>query len=95
MSTVRSYLELSTAHLTEQTAQRIEDSVEQMLGLPFITYAKGEYGWWVHVPATDPELHMGMTDLLAALQYARSKDCAWIMFDRDVETIEDLPSYEW
>ncbi|RWM32602.1 MAG: hypothetical protein EOR77_21470 [Mesorhizobium sp.] len=83
-------LELSTAHLSRQTADLIEMQTDD---IP-IFYEKLEYGWWFPVlecssPHTIPE------DLKQVLDFARSLNCQWVMFDRDADQHPSLPSYEW
>lgn len=79
---VSKMLALSTAHITEQTCNQF---------LATVGYEKGEYGWFVYtnlsVPIPD--------DLKACLEYARTIDCEWVMFDLDVDPLPQLPTYDW
>lgn len=83
-------LALSTGHLTRETIALLEI---QASGKPTpyfempVAYAKRDYGWFVHVADNTPDCP---TDLEACLHLAKSQGCNWIMFDRDVETIEQL-----
>ena len=99
-SHVRKFLDISTAHITENTAGMLDDSVHQFLGTaPFIAYPLGDAGWLVYVPSEDSpntntlaEFH---PDLLACMEYARQHNCDYIMFDQDGTVIDDLPAYDW
>lgn len=78
-------LALSTGHLTQKTICNMEN---------FIAYEKGEYGWFVYVPEIMDTYEMPK-DLDNCIQFARNNGCDWIMFDRDVETIDSLQIYDW
>lgn len=92
-------LVLSTAHLSEQTclAYLPDCRPGKVLEEPIIAFEKGEYGWFVHVseaPA-DSEGPDVPLELRSAIHVARREGCQWIMFDRDGDTIDELPTYEW
>ena len=98
---VRKILDISTSHVSEKTAQLLEEmgiDAELVGDRPrLITHRKGDYGWLVYVPSehsgeTDPGFP---SDLRACMEHARSLECDWIMFDRDGVTIDALPTYEW
>jgi len=89
-------LALSTAHLslgTRQDMDRLEGSAFEALP---VYYSKGDYGWFVAItddPKEDWEA-MYPEDLRLCIVFARSQGCSWIMFDRDVEPIDELHNYE-
>lgn len=93
-----SMLNLSTACISVGTAGILNESAfhdgEICDGL--VAYAKGLYGWIVHVP-TSIQSNQIPEDLKACLEHAASNDCEWIMFDRDVEYDESdgLPKFDW
>lgn len=82
-------LDVSTAHLSPQTRQRLETfDVEGVL-----FYPKGPWGWFVNVPAREDGLVVGEevpTDLKACIQFAQTLEKEWIMFDCDGTIIQDL-----
>lgn len=82
-------LALSTGHLTEETA----DELMTIDGI--IAYEKGEFGFFVYVPDDDEEFHDQPADIHECIEFAHNNGYDWIMFDRDVETINELPVYEW
>ena len=58
---------------------------------------KSGYGWFVYVPDKLELEEIQDTcpdDLYACLVFARENDCNWIMFDSDVEPIDELAVYE-
>ena len=84
---IEAMLVLSTAHLTEHTCK---------VWLPeaqIAAYAKGEYGWFVHVPDDEPEALP--IDLGGCLALARGRACTWIMFDRDADITPALSVHDW
>jgi hypothetical protein len=97
---VRRMLYISTTHVSEATAQLLDDGLQQWLGTaPFTAYTKtchnDEYGWWVYVPS-EPVGETKETfpaDLRACMEHARSLDCDWIMFGDGAE-IDALPIYD-
>ncbi|MDE2563010.1 MAG: hypothetical protein KGL48_12265 [Sphingomonadales bacterium] len=80
-------LALSTGHLREQTCNT------WLHEAPLATFAKGDHGWFVYVADDEPDDLP--PDLRDCLTLARSLDCDWVMFDRDVEPIAELPVYTW
>lgn len=75
-------LVISTGHLTEETCNSGK-----------IGYEKGEYGVFVWVP---PEVDEDAPqDLRVCHHLARINDCDWLMFDRDADTVDELPLYDW
>jgi len=80
-------LVLSTGHLTEATCK------VWLHNAPFAVFAKGDYGWFVHV--TDDEPDDLPSDLAACLAAARERACIWVMFDRDADVVSTLPVYDW
>jgi len=89
-------LTLSTAHIQESTANLFDLNTDD---LP-IFYEKGTddgdtYGWFIPIVAGEPFPHTCPTDLLAIRALAESQGCDWIMLDRDGDTTEALPTWEW
>lgn len=97
--TVYSYLDLSTAHLTEGEMDAVAHNLPDRddTGPRIIRH---EYGAWVNVPsgwddAEKAELARLYPNLAACIEHARSLGCLWINFDQDGDTIADLPAFEW
>lgn len=96
---IEKMLTLSTAHVSEDTAALLEDTLQQTLGTaPFICFQKDDYGWFVHVPA-DVSMRESLDtfpeDLRTCMDHARAEGCTWLMFDRDADLVEGLPAYDW
>lgn len=84
---IRRMMALSTAHLPDWVCNRY------LKGDSVAAFEKGEYGWFVHVPDDMPEdiPH----ELEAIFNFAKNRGCEWVMFDRDICSIEALPSFKW
>lgn len=83
-------LALSTGHVSGDTATLMDID---KCGL--IIYEKEGYGWFVHIPEPFDENKESIPkDLYKCITLARKQGCDWIMFDCDVEPIDELPVYE-
>ena len=89
---IESALVLSTAHITEQTSALLTSDAIDGLAV----YPKGEYGFFVYVPEESSEdISDCPKDLMACIEAAKERGCEWLMLDRDAETLEALPTYDW
>lgn len=86
---LRSFLDISTAHVTRETARRYDDGEGPHM------VASGEYGWLLHVPEPDGEADGLPGDIAAVFACARRNGCDMVLFDRDATVIDELPSYDW
>lgn len=93
---VYKYLDLSTAHVTEEESVAIDQNFPALedQGPRVIRH---DYGWWVNAP-----LGIDLTtfaehypNVLACINRARELDCYWINFDQDADTEPGLPVFEW
>lgn len=80
-------LTLSTAHVTKETADAIND------GFDLVTFNKDEYGWFLHV-ATCHAKDLP-SDLTAVVDYTKALGCEWLCLDRDGDVNPNLPTWEW
>ena len=82
-------LTLSTAHICQDTAEKMENHL-----LDLTIYEKGKYGWIIYV---DPEIAGKKIpqDLSSILKTAEKAGCTWLCLDCDGEKIKNLPTYEW
>ena len=91
-------LALSTSHVTKE----VGDTLDQVLGegdrdnsgwAYWIVGSPWPYGWWIWawLEAIDdlPEC------LRQCLAFAREQGCRYVLFDSDVEPIDQLPTFEW
>lgn len=88
---IRSFLDLSTGHLTPATRQRFEDG-EQLCG-PVYPHPEG-FGWFVWVGEHGDDATDAPADLVACFNRARKERCEYICFDCDAPMIDQLPIYE-
>lgn len=94
-------LTLSTAHLTEKTAKALEEAAEELPPYCTINWAPSftrEEGYIWHVGDENPVVQAGrdFPDEFAALfSLALENGCDWLMLDRDADTADNLPTYEW
>ncbi|HDX9674129.1 TPA: hypothetical protein ROY08_001386 [Bacillus cereus] len=91
MLPITKVLELSTHHISEVSACLLNTSM--ISGI--IVYHKEKYGWFIYVSSEEEENEQIPDDLNEILKFARSNDCLWIMLDRDYDTINELPTFEW
>lgn len=82
---IHKILTLSTGHLTEKACNDYLNDV--------IAYPKAEHGWFLYVPDTD--LEDAPASLRDCMDFAEKQGCAWLMFDCDGPTVEELLYYEW
>jgi len=83
-------LVISTAHVKQPDAEWL-DQMAYCDGGP-VVYAKGEYGWLIPTTLSDADYPEAVR---AGLAYARTLGCDWLMYDRDADTVDALPSFEW
>ncbi len=95
-------LALSTAHVTQETAERFNTQDCDLPVYPKKSRGGDIYGWfvcvgdadreWVHTKADEEAHDQDIRDVCA---FAERMGCAWVMFDCDEEPIEELPVYVW
>lgn len=86
--------ELSTAHLSPETLSMIEDGEIMEVSIYKKTVpGEGVVGYFIPIIETtldDPGIPGSLKE---AMKYAANNGCSWLMFDRDIEPIPDLPAY--
>lgn len=89
------YLDISTAHITEETDEFLRNQVKEYeCGKP-IVYQK-ECGYFIHVSDKFDMDDLEMPDdLRRCLEFAAEHDCYWLVLDGDAEIIDELPIYTW
>lgn len=89
---IRSFLDLSTAHLSQEDRLFLEFSANPG-SLGGLAAMAGTYGWFVY--AHDEHCCEGISDALWAIfQRARALGCAYVLFDADAPIVDDLPVFE-
>lgn len=103
------YLDLSTAHLTEQDNAILTAIADGGADVAVVRFARHEYGYILFIPLVDSEelperrrdeamkaKMLGMsTEFVELIQYARGKECRIVNIDRDADAEGDLPTFEW
>ena len=93
-SSVFSYLDCSTGHLTATTLRELGDC-SLFDGL---TVADYDYGCFVSVPPADVDIdkeHAPLQeDLRIVLKFAQARGCYIVRFDSDGDEVEGLPTYD-
>lgn len=96
---IHKMLTLSTGHVRKSTAQLFELNTDDV---PIFFEKKpwGErdgdgYGWFIPIIKDEPFPHTCPDELVKVREFAEAQGCTWIMFDRDADTIDDLPTWDW
>ena len=86
-------LTITTAHISEETNERLQtEFLSTRFGIPI--YEKGDVGYWIYVGG-DMFPTLIPADLMRCIDLAIEHDCQWLCLDRDAEAFEDLPVYDW
>jgi hypothetical protein len=94
-------LVLSTSHLTEKTAKALEEAAEELPPFCTINWAPTftrDEGYVWYVGEENPVVAAGNSypeEFAALFSLAMENGCNWLMFDRDGDTVDNLPTYEW
>lgn len=86
-------LTLSTAHVTPQTAEWL-DNEESVAEGGIHCYPKDEYGWFLNINSA-VYLRSLPEDLVNVINYAKSHGYSFVCLDRDADECSDLETYEW
>lgn len=92
---LRRFLVLSTAHVSEATAKRLDGS--PVADWPCLGGPYGEYGWFLY--AHDENAGVGKDripdDLFAVMTYVRKQGYDYLLLDCDGDEVADLPCFDW
>lgn len=94
---ISNMLEMSTVHITEETARWIDAQVIEE-NPTIIVYPKKDWGWLIHTHdfhGNELTIDEIPNDLVFLFGMATGAQCSWIMLDSDAGIYEDLPQYEW
>jgi len=89
--TVRTFLDISTAHVKPSTMALIN------MGAMSMNTLIGDHGAMLHVPSDNTLVPNYPEDLLTVLDHARKLNCDYVLLDGDADLVETLPDYadEW
>lgn len=92
---IRRFVVISTAHVSETTARRLDTTPAKewpCAGGPY-----GEYGWFVY--AHDENAGVGddaiPADLFDVMCWSCANGCDYVLFDCDADAVDGLPVYDW
>jgi hypothetical protein len=92
---IRLFLDLSTAHVTHEEMQMIDNDHDAKLPVS----ASNEYGAWLYTLPNDMlntyEDLGACPNLRAILDFARDNDCGYVHLDRDADEHPGLPTFDW
>jgi len=92
---IRRFLVLSTSHIREETAKRLD--LTPATAWPCAGGPYGSYGWFLY--AHDENAGVGEDripdDLFAVMTWVRTQGCDYLLLDCDGEEVDELPRYEW
>lgn len=92
---VRTFVVISTAHLTEASAKLL-DRVPSARW-PCLGGVYGEYGWFLY--AHEENCGTGNDeipdDIFAVMTWARKKGFEYVLVDCDGDTVVELPVHDW
>lgn len=92
---IRSFLDLSTANISEKTAKWLENQCELHWEYRLVLIGPlGDVGWFIYADE-QPDDEVLPADLIQVMKYARSQGCEYILFDRDAAAIVNLPTHDW
>lgn len=87
---IESALTISTAHITQATAEELNDGNN----FDLIVNDKGQSGWWIYV-ADHASWAKVPDDLKKCLQAAKALGCPWLCLDQDAGQVDGLEVWDW
>lgn len=104
MIDITKMLTLSTAHITKETADKLNIDCKPALpeeyfkhgfcfNLGISVYPKDEYGWFLWVPFS--AIEKLPSDLEQCVRLAHRNGCVWLCLDSDGLIDPSLKTYEW
>lgn len=101
MDTKKSILDISTGHVSLPSRAWLDEQAAISLAFrhedderPVATIAGFGYGWFMTAHPPEGALELMPDDIKAALQHARNVGCDYVVFDRDADSVEELPTFE-
>lgn len=101
MDTKRSILDISTGHLSFPSRDWLNEQSAISLAFrteaderPVASIAGFGYGWFLTAHPPEGAREVMPDDINRILEYARAQQCDYVVFDRDADTVDELPSFE-
>lgn len=100
---LRTFAELSTAHLTEGLAHWLEVECKRQAngggtcGMPSVWNLGTGFLVWIPDPSFDRQAYLDAVDpiLKRILEHARLAGADYVLLDRDADTCDALPVFDW
>ena len=90
------HLVVSTAHVSLATSQLLANWASLPVDFQPLTVAATWYGWFVSTFVVEGDDAARIPPELAEVQrFARSLDCAYILFDCDADEVDGLKRFNW
>jgi hypothetical protein len=99
----RTFADLSTAHLTEGLAHWLEVECKRQAngggtcGMPSVWNLGAGFLVWIPDPSFDRQAYLDAVDpiLKRILEHARLAGADYVLLDRDADTCNALPVFDW
>ena len=99
MLDIQKIITLSTAHISEKTAQALDMMAKNPMTITetITVYNKDDIGWFIYCPeyTNINDIPEKYKDLRTIITFAHDHDCEIICLDADYETVDYLPTYDW
>ena len=90
-------LTISTAHISTETAAKLDLTQEVNGDIGIVYFNKGDYGWFIWLSDDDfyYEDKKIPSDLLDVMKFAKNNGCSWLCLDCDGEILNCLKTFDW
>lgn len=92
VDTILPYLDICNSCLTQETFDWLSNISGHELGMTVAAY---DYGVFLGVPENLDGGNELPEDLIKVLQYANSKGCVVVRFDKDAEGVDGIQDHNW
>jgi hypothetical protein len=95
---IRNFLDCCTSHVSKETADWLDARGSETAGRDGSNRAyvgTTPYGWFVYADTEAGKAECFPDDLVTVFAHATGKGCEYILLDRDADTIDGLPVFEW
>lgn len=98
---IRQFIEISTSHVSEQTGEWL--NAEGLIAADFhnnatiyaeVNMASTHFGWFLYCDEDVDALDCP-DDLKAVMRWVRAQGLEYVLFDRDADQVEGLPTFDW
>jgi hypothetical protein len=91
---IKPFLTLSTAHITQDSSEYLQASTgDNSPNRDGPAVGDWPYGYFIY--CDEEPLPDWPEDVRAVMAFARKHGCEYLLLDRDADTTEELPQYDW